>query len=68
MSEQIYVAVYQSQKFGDDQSCSTSYVGTLKQIVSAMENDDEYKCNYDFYTLGVDKLKLVTEYSVERVV
>lgn len=66
MSEQIYVAVYQSQKFGGDQSCSTSYVGTLKQIVSAMENDDEYKCLYDFYTLGSDKLKLIAEYSVEK--
>lgn len=68
MSEQICVAVYQSQKFGDDKSCSTSYVGTLKQIIAAMENDDEYKCNYDFYSLGADKLKLVTEYSVEKVV
>ena len=66
MNEQIYVAVYQSQKFGDDNGCSTSYVGTLKQIVAAMENDDEYKDNFNFYTLGSDKLKLVTEYSVEK--
>ena len=66
MSEQIYVAVYQSQKFGKDEPCKISYVGTLKQIVSAMENDDEYKSNFDFYTLGSDKLKLITEYSVEK--
>lgn len=66
MSEQIYVAVAKHEKFGKETTCGISYVGTLEQIVSSINNDDGYAVDYDFYTLGSDKLKLITEYSVEK--
>lgn len=66
MNEQIYVAVHKNDKIGKSHICGISYVGTLEQIVSSINNDDGEVLDYHFYTLGSDKLKLVTEYSVEK--
>lgn len=69
MNEQIYVAVNKREKFHNEtDTCGISYVGTLARIVYSISEDDSRVDDYDFYELGNDKLKLMTKYSVERVV